>query len=818
MARGPLLAGFLLRDCPEFDDWRARHASAVEREVAALLDHLATMAEARGATTGAIRAASRRVELDPLDEAAHRRLMRLLATSGDRAGAIRQYRNAVATLERELSVPPLPETTDLYEAIRDGTVGATPSPKEHPFPTSSTIARRQRPPIVGRDEPVARLVALWSAIETEGRVAAIEGEPGIGKTRLAEAVADHVRSAGGVALEARAWPAEASIAYAPIIELLRRGFAAAGEAALAGIQPEVLREVARLVPLPQRVESPETGSPASDGPAAHARLLEAISVALAGLVAGPTPAILVVEDLQWADEATREVVLYLARRLDRRPLLLLGTWREEDLDPLASAFIERMRGIRAFQLEHLERLPPDASSALIAALQPGLAAGDIRRIVEAAEGLPLYLVEAVTAADTAAAPRSVHAMMRERVSGVTDLARQVLDAAAVIGRSFTLSDVRMVSGRPEDEAVAALDELLRRGLVRELEANADVSFDFAHGALRDVVLEGISVVRRRLLHGRSADALRAGPAGRLEPSRLVIIAGHEEAAGRLAEAAETYREAGRRARDVYAHHEAIVAFEAALALGQPDVADLQLAIGESRTAQGDYVGAIAALESAAAVTTDQQTSLIELRLGEVHTRRGDLQQAASHLDDAISRAEAVADHRMIREASLARALVAVRAADLNLAEFLAGRALASAEHDDDADGVATALRATGLIAWERGDLGSARVALQRSVDVAAVGADPAAAVAAANALALVEAALGDLDGAIDRLVGALDAVRRTGDRHLEAAIENNLADQLHAAGRTSDSMAHLKRAVTLFADIGGRPDALEPEVWKLVSW
>jgi DNA-binding SARP family transcriptional activator len=92
LARGPFLAGLALRDSPAFDDWQAARATRVERSVAALLDRLATARLAAGDAVGAVTAASRRVELDPLDELGQRRLIELLAASGDRSRAIRQYR------------------------------------------------------------------------------------------------------------------------------------------------------------------------------------------------------------------------------------------------------------------------------------------------------------------------------------------------------------------------------------------------------------------------------------------------------------------------------------------------------------------------------------------------------------------------------------------------------------------------------------------------------------------------------------------------------------------------------------------------------
>lgn len=118
--RGDFMAGFGLRDSPSFDDWLATRSEERRRSLADLLDRLDRTREAAGNVSGATVAAARRLELDPLDETGQRRMMELLALAGDRAGAIRQYRQCVAVLERELGVGPLEQTTALYEAIREG--------------------------------------------------------------------------------------------------------------------------------------------------------------------------------------------------------------------------------------------------------------------------------------------------------------------------------------------------------------------------------------------------------------------------------------------------------------------------------------------------------------------------------------------------------------------------------------------------------------------------------------------------------------------------------------------------------------------------
>jgi hypothetical protein len=123
-----------------------------------------------------------------------------------------------------------------------------------------------------------------------------------------------------------------------------------------------------------------------------------------------------------------------------------------------------------------------------------------------------------------------------------------------------------------------------------------------------------------------------------------------------------------------------------------------------------------------------------------------------------------------------------------------------------------------LIAHARGDLTGARDALGRSVALAADDPDPTASIAALTALGLALAADGAVDDGVATATAAIDACRRIGDRHLEAAVENHLADMLHEAGRPDDSMVHLKRAVALFAEVGEGAREPDPGIWTLAAW
>jgi DNA-binding SARP family transcriptional activator/tetratricopeptide (TPR) repeat protein len=846
-ARGPFLAGFTLRDSPEFDDWRATRGVAAERAVSAVLEELAALSETGGDLAAAVTTVRRQVELDPLDEPAQRRLIDLLARSGDRSGAIRQYRSLVSLLERELGVAPLSETTELYEAVRDGRVaeaaGSRVLETESPgtgeaaaggHATDIVASRSQqafRLPMVGRDHELDLVRTAQSQAMPDGRLILVAGEAGIGKSRLTEEMVAAATAEGSVALVARAFPSEDGIPYAPVADLIRAGLRRPGSTdALLTLGASTLAELARLMPLPTQLASavPDVSAHTGDEPVARSRLLEAISTTLAALVAGPLPGIIAVEDVQWLDDASAEALAYLGRRLVGRSLAIVVTYRPEDLDDAATSMVAALGGLPGSISVMLRRLDrADVATLIAAATSLGAAPIDADRLSAESEGLPLYVVEAMAAGQEGLAegpPRGVRALLRERLSTVGEAATQILSAAAVIGRAFDAAMVRVASGRSEDETITALEELVHRGIVREVQDGRGDGFDFAHARLREAAYERTSFARRRLLHRRVADALRAEQTGRDDPGRMAMIAGHLRAAGLDSDAADAYRLAGARARTLYANDDALAHLETALALGHPDVRALQVEIGELLMIRGDYAGAIVALEAAAALASDPELPGVELRLGRVHARRGDMRTAASHLDAAIDGLESDADpiaRVLTARALVERAVVAMRSGDPETAMSAANRALALAETAADDQARGAAYRVLGLLARERGDLAAARSALRNSLQLSMsspAGGNDSAAIAARNALALVEAEAGEHAAAIELLDDALEACRRTGDRHLEAAIENNLADQLHAVGRSEDAMAHLKRAVALFADVGGAPGELEPEIWKLVAW
>ena len=819
---GPLLEGFALRDSPEFDAWLAFEADTLARELGAALGRLVRALLERGEYGVAIPYAQRRLALDELHEPAHRELIRLYALSGDRAAALAQYRQCVRTLSRELGVAPVDETAALFEQVSEGTLVA---PEARPTaPVRAGVRPRRGPrelPLAGRHDELEALMRAHESATPDGCLAVIEGEPGIGKSRLARELAAAVGRRGGTVLAARCHDDEAGVPYGPVVDLLGEALRAGGGAISESLSPARVADASLLLP---ELASLHPGLPASaalTGPAARARLLEAVAAVLAVAARGPAPGLIFVDDIHAADDATLDVVTFLGRRLRGRSLLLALAWRSEAVPPG-----HRLRGLAAelardgaATLVGLSRLDEREVSRLVRSVQPEPRPGLERRVYIETEGLPLFVAEYLAAigqeGDLAQGemPRELHDLLESRLTGLSPIARQLLEAAAVIGRSFDLDGARAASGRSEAEAADGLEELLGRGLVREL-GEAQPAYDFTHDKLRALVYEQISLARRRLVHRRVADALlRAAPGD----ERSSIVAQHLRLAGDHAGAAEHHRRAAEQAASVLAHRDALAHLDAALALGYPGAAELQERSGDLRTLAGDYTGALSAYETAAADRSGAALARIEHKLGGVHQRRGEWARAERRFAVALEQLgdeDAAIRSRILADLSL----TLHQAGQSERAGVIASEALALAESGEDERAQAQAHNLLGVLARGDGRHDVARHELERSLTLAERLGDPSARTAALNNLALVARDAGELDRALTLTEEALALCSADGDRHREAALENNLADLHHAAGRADESMAHLRRAVAAFAEIGGDEASRLPEVWKLVSW
>ena len=803
--RGEFLEGFTLRDAPAFEDWARSEAENLRRELVAALAEVTQRRASTGDLRGALTVARRWVSLDPLHEPAHQAVIRLHADLGDRGAALTQYRECVRILSRELGVPPLTETTELYEAVtRDGY--AAPAPP----PTAPRSVPAPAPRLVGRSRELAELHAAYDALGPGGGVVVVEGEAGIGKTRLVEDFLATLRTQGVRVLEGRAFQDESGLAYGPVCDALRARLRE-GRDWLSGADDGALAEAARLVPdLVSRGRPPE---PLATGPAAGTRFLSGVWDTLVFAADGPRPGVLFLDDAQWADDGTVALLAFGLRRPTDRPLLLVLTRRTPHEDALRRAVTTAVLDGRGV-LVRLDRLPETAVAELLRdtpAAQVDEVDGDAaRRLWERTEGVPLFVVEYLRARDLSGewpVPAGVRDLLSARLGPLTETARQTLSAAAVIGRSFDTAAVRAVSGRTEEETVTSLEELMGHGLLRE----GSPDYDFGHGLVRALVYEKTTLARRRLLHGRAA---------RLAGSPAAITARHLVLAGRESEAADAFRAAGIEAERVFANSDALSHLRAAMALGHPDVAGLQLRIGDLLTLAGDYAAAQGALEAAAADSGADLLAEVEHRLGRLHHRRGDYPLARSHLERALEATprDRVADRaRITADLSLA----AQAAGEPEMARSLATAAQSLAEEGSDLRALCQSYNLLGMLATLEGDIAESVRLLGCSRDLADRLDAPDLQVAALNNLALAHRAADEITEALELTSAALKLCTSTSaDRHHEAALHNNLADLLHACGRAEESMSHLKRSVEIFAEVGDSAAGAEPRpgIWRLVRW
>ena len=598
----------------------------------------------------------------------------------------------------------------------------------------------------------------------------------------------------------------------------------------------------RLVPA-LAAAHPAEAAPALDSPVAVTRLYAAIADTLlaaavnraAGEHAAARPAgMVVVEDVQWADNSSLGLLAYLMRRLTDWPLLLVLSWQSEQagrLRVLRTALSEA-EGQSLGEMVEPGPLGPAAIGALLEL--DGMPQIDVDRLLAETRGLPMLVREYVEALRSAGPadgngpgdwwpPASVRDLLRRRLQAVSEPTRQMLTAAAVLGSDNDADLLRAVSGRGEDEIVEAIDEALTRSLLTEIPpptANEAPSYGFPYEALRRTAYESATLARRRLLHGRAADILTRRYERDPATTRAATVADHLQRAGRDTEAAQWWWRAAETARELYAHAEAHARMVRALALGYPQLPG-RIALGEVLVVLGRYREALAEFETAAAIAggeeCDRTTQAgIEHKLADVHHRLGDWDLAEAHLAVVTELVEDAEPGRLAR-VQADRAVVAYRRGDAGQAAELGLAALRSARAAGDPEATAQALDVLGMLAARAGDTGAAEAYLRESLAEARSGAEPGAAVAALNNLARLLAETGRGGEALAAAAEALELGSELGDQHRVAALHTNLADLLHADGQHDAAMTHLKEAAKRFAsvDVGDVP---RPEIWTLVEW
>ncbi len=548
---------------------------------------------------------------------------------------------------------------------------AAPAASADAPPESASGAASDTTPFVGRSNEYGLLIGLIARLTAgAGHTVLLEGEPGIGKSRLMREVARYAEAQGLPTLATNCYEIERAIPYQPVVDLVTRALDRASPAALRNIAPVSLAELAALVPAVAE-RFPDLPQLSRDFPEARqARLSRAVGQVLEASREG-RPLILMVDDIQWADEASAQVLHYLARHVAERPALVIYAYRDDELDSDArlARLVESLRREAGARRVPLARFELSDAEALVAALgdaklvAPGLAA----RLHRETEGNPFFLMsilQSLSEGETQLEPRTsdgpgllpgaLRAAVRARLAHVPDEFRPTLETAAVLGRRFDFDSLLAVTRVPERELLDAVEALVKRRLLRE-EGEGGV-YDFSHDKVREVVYRDIGGARRRLLHRSVAEALEHRGEGEAH-EHDARLAEHYERAHVWSKALEYLVLAGERSQALFAMRDALHWFDRAVALSEAHAEALdgrsRLALyerrGAARAQAGQTEGAVAdirrVIDAARASGEREKAREALIQLGMAYRRADAYEEATACLTDALAESRAMNDER-----------------------------------------------------------------------------------------------------------------------------------------------------------------------------
>ena len=481
----------------------------------------------------------------------------------------------------------------VLERLRDA--AAAPVGPASGLPTEAPrVAGRTATPFVGREHELAALrAAVDDAVARRGSLRMVVGEPGIGKTRLAGQVGVYARMRGVQPLTGRCYEGDGGIPYMPWVEALR---AYVHERPAEGLRAELgscASDVAKLVPEVRELVPDAPPAVAVEPDQERFRLFDSVSSFLLR-ASDSGPLLIVLEDLHWADKPSLLLLQHLARRVHSSCVLLVGTYRDVDLDrrhPLS----EMLSSLRTERLYERVLLRGFGKPEVVAMLEGTAQHRMDSRGVELAEvlqreteGNPFFIEETVRhlietraiyprdgrwvsdveSMEDLGIPEGIREVIGRRLSRLSESCNRALGEAAVLGREFEFGALSTMSELDEEGVLKALEEALQAQLVVEVPDRSPPTYAFTHALVRETLYGELSLPRKQRLHARAGEALERAHTADLDRyvSELSLHHRLAGAAGSPEKALEYSLRAGAAAQGVFAWEEALSHYEAALEL------------------------------------------------------------------------------------------------------------------------------------------------------------------------------------------------------------------------------------------------------------
>lgn len=640
--------------------------------------------------SSAIRYAERLLSHDDLREDALRELVAARYEQGDRSAALATYERFAWRLREALDVVPMAETV----ALRDAIAAGVPLQDADASSLAAAFASDAHgTPFVGRRSELETMQRAWvRAARGFGSTMLVAGEAGMGKSRLVAEFSQLVERQGGrVLVGLTAQPEGAP--YQALIGAAQRGLPALGRDGLDDVWSAALTDV-----LPEiRAIRPDLAiAEPLDAHRSRARLHEALARYFEAIARG-RPLVLVLEDLHWAGRDTIDAVEALARRGAGAPLLIVATFRLDDAGDAGGvrALARRLRSEQRAVGTTLAPLRPDEIGDLVAQTPAFEHAPDelSAAVAKLSEGNPLFVwqllrnyEETQRIPDAVGAALTLSDAILTRVDRLDADVRAVADAAATVGRAFTVDVVAAASGRSEALVHDALEELLERHLVHAAGADGE-TYAFAHALIASAIYAATPADLRPLRHRRIARALQRTAAA----DRVLLgdQARHWDLAGDRERAHAAYVDAAEAALAVFARDEAASYARRAAALASGDAEAYRAISIALRAAErsADTDGRKADLERLDAIVVrlgDAERLFALDAWGKYHAQAGDAERHAQSVDGLAALAATSDEPRWRITALEARAYMLMTVGRVGEAEAptVEAAALASAIGDE----------------------------------------------------------------------------------------------------------------------------------------
>jgi predicted ATPase len=647
----------------------------------------------------------------------------------------------------------------------------------------SVLDRIVRGRIVGREHELMQARRVWQKTKGgTGQTLLISGEPGIGKTRLMREVATQAEVSGGQVFVGEC-QAEGNAPYAPFAQITRRALGANAGNGLELPKP-VMADLLLLAP-ELRIDYPEVESNPKLEPEAEQRRLYENVVRFCTILCQQAPLLVVLEDMHWADSGSLHLLEYLARRTRQQPIMLLGTYREVELDE-ALPFHETLLMLTRRRLGKrvkLERLNRNATRGLLGVIfAKEISQEFLEGIYRETEGNPFFIEEVCKALlesgevwyedgewqrpqnmEDITIPQGVKVAIQSRVNKLSEETQGALLTAAVIGREFDYEILKMVTEKSDDALIDCLEEAIKGQLIEELKAEGGERFSFSHALIPAALRESVSGLRRTRLHRQVAAAIEE-----LHPADYERLAHHWGEAGDEGRGLEYTIKAAEVARQIYANEDAVRLYsEALILIPENDPSRFELLAG--RAAAYD-------------VMADREAQLADIEEMLILTEEA---------GDDVQRVEA---------------LLLLTSAYLDSEEMKARepaeRALTAARKLADTGMEGRALYYLGIFSYNVAELEKAREHFEESAHRLEQAGRIREMAESLSYLSLVLGYLGDTSAGLETAHKALKLSMAEGDKLLEATTTRRIAIAYMAQYQYDEALPSAEAALQMFREVG----------------